>query len=72
MHSVLSCSDLKRSYFNLLCVLLRQTGFDVTSSSYSAFDGVASNVTVHEKTRYIGHFGGNEALTELIRMQTAE
>ena len=30
-------------------------------------------VTVHEKTRYIiGHFGENEALTELISMQTAE
>ena len=27
---------------------------------------------MHEKTRYIGHFGGNEALTELISMQTAE
>ena len=29
-------------------------------------------VTVHEKTRYIGHFGGNEALAELISMQPAE
>ena len=32
------------------------------------------NVTVHEKTRYIGHFGRNEplSLTELISKQTAE
>ena len=29
-------------------------------------------MTVHEKTRCIGHFGGNEALTEMISMQTAE
>ena len=27
---------------------------------------------MHEKARYIGHFAGNEALTELISMQTAE
>ena len=31
-----------------------------------------TNVTVHEKTTYIGHFGGNEALTDLISMQTAK
>ena len=29
-------------------------------------------VTVHEKSRYIGHFGGNGTLTELKSMQTAE
>ena len=29
-------------------------------------------VSVHEKTRHIGHFGGNKALTELISMISAE
>ena len=42
------------------------------SFSTSHRTGIYANVTVHQKTRYIDHFGGNEALTELISMQTAE